>query len=540
MADDGREPRVAGHIPTGLQRDPVVGVQSEGSAAHRGSAGRWGWLPVGGRQEERGTGAGYRPLRWRPAARARRLTSPEDDAGVLVHDLVIIGGGPGGYAAALYADNFGLSVALVEKEQVGGTCLHRGCIPAKAWLETAEKFVAVAEAGEYGVVAPPPGLDWGRARERKDRVVGQLHRGLSGLLRRRGVEVVAGTGRLALPDGVAVALAEGSERRMEAGAVILATGSVPRTIPGYEFDGVRIVSSDHALEWRERPERVAVVGAGAIGCEFASFLTDLGSRVYLFEVMEQILPGMEPEAARVVHRELAGRGVEIQTGTAVGPAQRGENGMVVPFGDSSVTVDVVLVAVGRAPSTGGIGLEGTRVEVEKGFVKVDPSTQQTGQAKVYAVGDIVAGTPQLAHAGFAEGIAAVTHLATGTTAPVDYRAVPAVVYTRPEVAAVGLTEEQARSAGHQVTTGSHSFQAAARAMIRGENRGLVKIVAEAGGPVLGATVVGPAAGELIHELMLAVGWEALPSEAAAFIHAHPTLAEVVGEALLAADGRHLH
>ena len=456
-----------------------------------------------------------------------------------MHDVVIIGGGPGGYAAALYAHNFGLSVALIEKDLVGGTCLHRGCVPTKAWLETAARFVAVAEAGEFGVVAPPPSLDWAKARERKGAVVDRLHRGLTGLLRRRGVEVIAGTARLDLRGGAIVSGAEG-ERRVEARAVILATGAVPRSIPGYEFDGRQIVSSDHALEWEQRPERVAVIGAGAIGCEFASFLADLGSRVYLFEVMEQILPGMEPEAARVLQREFAKRGVEIHTGTAVGPARPGPEGLVIPYGDSSATVDVALVAVGRAPVISGLGIEGTRIEVERGFVKVDPATQQTGEPGVYAVGDMVAGTPQLAHAGFAEGIAAITHIATGRAAPVDYRAVPAVVYTRPEVAAVGLTEERARAAGYEVTTASHGFEGVARALIRGENRGLVKVVAEAGGPILGATVAGPEAGELIHELMLAVGWEALPAEAAAFIHGHPTLAETVGETLLAAAGHSLH
>lgn len=456
-----------------------------------------------------------------------------------MHDVAIIGGGPGGYAAALYAHNFGLSVALIEKDLVGGTCLHRGCVPTKAWLETAARFVAVAEAGEFGVVASPPSLDWAKARERKGAVVGRIHRGLTGLLRRRGVEVIAGTGRLDLRGGAVVAGAEG-ERRVEARAVILATGAVPRSIPGYEFDGRQIVSSDHALEWEERPERVAVIGAGAIGCEFASFLADLGSRVYLFEVMEQILPGMEPEAARVLHREFAKRGVEIHVGTAVGPARPSPEGLVVPFGDSSAAVDVALVAVGRAPLTTGIGVEGTRVEVDRGYIKVDPATQQTAEPGVYAVGDIVAGTPQLAHAGFAEGIAAITHIATGRAAPVDYRAVPAIVYTRPEVAAVGLTEEKAQSAGYRVATAAHGFEGVARALIRGENRGTVKVVAEEGGPILGATVVGPEAGELIHELMLAVGWEALPAEAAAFIHGHPTLAEAVGETLLAAAGHGLH
>jgi dihydrolipoamide dehydrogenase len=457
-----------------------------------------------------------------------------------LYDAVIIGGGPGGYAAALYAHNFGLSVAIVERDLIGGACLHRGCIPTKAWLETAEVYAGVAGAGEFGVVASAPSIDWGKARERKGRVVGQLYRGLGGLLRQRRVEVFAGTGRLALPGGVVVSPADGGEQRLEAKAVILATGAVPRSIPGYEVDGVRIVTSDHALDWAARPGRVAVIGAGAIGCEFASFLADLGSKVYLFEVMDQILPGMEPEAVRVLHRELAGRGVEIHTATAVDPAGLGPEGVVVPYGESAVTVDVALVAVGRAPVTAGAGIEGTRIELDGGFVRVDPATQQTAEAGVYAVGDIVAGTPQLAHAGFAEGIAAMTHIATGKAAPVDYRAVPAIVYTRPEVAAVGLTEERARAAGYEVATHSHGFQGAARALIRGENRGVVKIVSEVGGPILGATVAGPAAGELIHELVLAVGWEALPAEAAAFIHGHPTLAEAVGEALLAAAGRSLH
>jgi dihydrolipoamide dehydrogenase len=457
-----------------------------------------------------------------------------------VYDVAIIGGGPGGYAAALYAHNFGLSVAIIEKDLVGGTCLHRGCVPTKAWLETAGKYVAVAEAGDFGVLTTPPALDWAKARARKGGVVGRLHRGLSGLLRGRGVEIVPGTGRLVLPRSVVVTGPDGAQQRIEAEAVILATGAVPRSVPGYEIDGRQIVTSDHALEWEERPGRVAVIGAGAIGCEFASFLADLGSRVSLFEVMEQILPGMEPEAAKVLARELSKRGVEIHTGTGVGPAVPSPAGVVVPFGDSSVTVDVALVAVGRAPVTTGIGLEGTRIELERGFVKVDPATQQTAESGVYAVGDIVAGTPQLAHAGFAEGIAAITHIGTGKAAPVDYRAVPAIVYTRPEVAAVGLTEERARAAGYEVAVTSHGFEAMARALIRGENRGTVKIVAQVGGPILGATVAGPEAGELIHELMLAVGWEALPAEAAAFIHGHPTLSETIGESLLAAAGHSLH
>ncbi|HSR15329.1 MAG TPA: FAD-dependent oxidoreductase, partial [Gemmatimonadales bacterium] len=323
-------------------------------------------------------------------------------------------------------------------------------------------------------------------------------------------------------------------------AIILATGSAPRTIPGYPIDGVRIVTSDQALDWRERPRRVAIIGAGAIGVEFASLLADLGAEVHLFEVLDQVVPGMEPAAARVLARALQQRGVEIRTSTGVDEAIVTGSEVTVPFGTESVAVDVVLVAVGRAPLTAEVGLEGTGVVVDRGFVVADRRTQETGEPGVYAVGDIVAGTPQLAHAGFAEGIAAVTHIASGETAPVDYRTIPLIVYSNPEVAAVGMTEAQAKEAGFDVTTTAHGFGGVARAMIQGKAEGTVRVVAKRDGPIVGATVVGPAAGELIHELMLAVGWEALPAEAAAFVHAHPTLAEAVGETLLAAAGRALH
>jgi dihydrolipoamide dehydrogenase len=457
-----------------------------------------------------------------------------------VYDVVIIGGGPGGYASALYAHNFGLSVALVERAEVGGTCLHRGCIPAKSWLHTAEVFTEVARAADFGVNTSAPSLDWGVALQRKGKVVDQLHRGLLGLLDKRNVEIIAGTGRLAAPGIVDVAQAEGGDRRIEARTVIIATGSGARTIPGYEIDGEHIVTSDHALDWGERPERVAVIGAGAIGCEFASLLIDLGSTVELFEVVDQVLPGAEPAAAKLLDRALRRRGVSIRTGVAVEPAEVTDSGVTVRFGDERVEVDVVLVSVGREPLTSGIGLEEVGVALDRGFVTVDPVTMETNVPGVYAVGDIVAGTPQLAHAGFAEGIAAVTHIATGSPAPVDYRAVPLVVYTHPEVASVGLTEAQARAAGLDVEIHEHGFGGVGRALIKGETQGLVHLVVERNGPIVGATVVGPSAGELIHELMYSVGWEALPAEAAAFIHAHPTLAEAVGETLLSATGRSLH
>ena len=456
-----------------------------------------------------------------------------------MYDVVIIGGGPGGYAAALYAHNFGLNVALVEKDRVGGTCLLRGCIPAKSWLQAAEVYHTVAHAADFGVHAGEPSFDWAQGLARKNQVVEQLVTGLSGLLKHRNVDVVDGFGRVAGAGKVVVDTGEG-QQELEAHNVIIATGSVPRAIPGYEFDGHRILSSDHALDWGADPGRVAVIGAGAIGCEFASLLTDLGNEVHLLEMMEQVVPGSEPQAARQLERHLAGRGVSVHTGVTVGPPEHRDNALMVPFGEQSVEVDAVLVAVGRAPLTGDIGLDSVKVEVDRGYIVVDQETYQTAEPGVYAVGDVVAATPQLAHAGFAEAIAAVTYIATGESAPVNYRAIPLVVYTHPELASVGLTEEQAKELGYDVDTTRHSLAGVGRAIIRGESQGLVKVVAAKDGPILGATVVGPAAGELIHELMYAVGWEALPSEAAAFIHAHPTLSEAVGETLLGAAGRPLH
>ena len=456
-----------------------------------------------------------------------------------MHDVVIIGGGPGGYASALYAHNFGLDVALVEKDRVGGTCLLRGCIPAKTWLQTAEVFATVAGAEEFGVITSEPKVDWTKALERKNKIVDGLVRGLSGLLASRKVTMYEGFGKLA-GDGVDVFAADGAKTYVEGRNIIVATGSVPRGIPGYEFDGHRIVSSDHALDWESQPNRVAIIGAGAIGCEFASLLADMGSEVHLFEMFDQILPGVEPEAAKSLHRALKKKKVNITTGVAVQPAQVGDHAVVVPYGDSSVEVDVVLVAVGRAPLTEGIGLEEKPIQVDRGYVGVDPATQQTAASGIYAVGDIVAGTPQLAHAGFAEGISAITHIATGETAAVDYRAIPLVVYTHPEVASVGMTEAAAREAGIDITVTNHGMKGVGRAQIVGDTGGAVKVIHQTGGPIIGATVAGPSAGEMIHELMYAVGWEALPEEAAAFIHAHPTLSEGIGETLLSAAGRSLH
>ncbi|MFQ5523087.1 MAG: dihydrolipoyl dehydrogenase [Acidimicrobiia bacterium] len=456
-----------------------------------------------------------------------------------MYDIVIVGGGPGGYAAALYAHNFDLSVALVSDERPGGTCLHRGCIPAKQWLHIAEVYSTVSHAAEFGVVTDQPTLDWEAALARKKQTVEGLVRGLGGLLKQRKAEVIEGYGKLAGPGRVEVTTAEGVQT-LEGRAIILATGSKPSTIPGYEIDGDRLVTSDHALDWPERPERVGIIGGGVIGCEFASLLVDLDSQVHVFEMMDQIIPGADADTAKALQRQLQRRGVKFHIGVKVEPAEVGESAVTIPFGDDKVEVDVVLVAVGRAPNTEGVGLETTAARVDRGFVEVDLETMQTAQPFLYAVGDIVAGTPQLAHVGFAEAIAAVTHIATGEAAPVNYDAVPRVTYTQPEVAEVGITEAQAKERGLEVVTTKHAFNGIGRAIIQGHNQGHVKVIAAEDGPIVGASVVGPQAGEMIHELMYSVGWEALPSEAAAFIHAHPTLSEAIGETLMSAAGTSLH
>ena len=461
-------------------------------------------------------------------------------------DVVVLGAGPGGYAAALYGASAGLRMALVEENKVGGSCLHRGCIPAKALLQAAEVYRAVGHAGDFGFHLPEGAtaeIDWPGVNRRKSGIVTQLHRGLAGLLKRRKVTVLDGHGRLT-PDG-AVAV---GDQVVRGRAVIVCTGSVPRSLPGLEIDGRRVVTSDQATnsDLEQLPRRVAVIGGGVIGAEFASVYTDLGVTTTLLEALPHgVLPvGPDRDVADVLARALARRGTEIHAEARVGPVELTETGVVVPFdagGESSkIEVDQLLVAIGRRPLTEDAGLVAAGVTVsEFGFVEVNQATMATTRENVYAIGDCVA-TPGLAHVAYAEAVVAIQDILGEGPAPVDYAKVPWIVYTHPEVAWAGLTEAEARAAGYDVEVHKHALAGNGRAMIIGETDGMVKVVAQRGGPLLGIHLVGPWASELLAEGYLAVNWEALPSDVGRLVHAHPSLSEAIGETMITFSGRSLH
>ncbi len=461
-------------------------------------------------------------------------------------DVAVIGGGPGGYAAALYGASAGLRIALVERARLGGTCLHVGCIPAKELLETASVARTVDNAATFGVHAQRLGLDWAATMTRKQSVIDQLVGGLAGLLKGRKVTLYEGTGRLGA-DHRTVSVSGGASGDVEitADAVILAAGSVPRTLDGFPVDDRRIVTSDELLSIPALPTTAVVIGGGAIGCEFASMMSDLGTRVTILEYAPKILPGCDEDATRVVERSFKKRGIDIRTGVAVTGQQTGPDGVTLSFGEGeSITVETVVISVGRRPAPETLGLEGTGVEVDqRGFVVVDESCRTTAPG-VWAVGDLIA-TPALAHIGFAEGMLAITDILGEDTVPIAYDKVPWCIYCHPEVAFAGHSEASAREAGYDVVVSKHRYAGNGRAMIVGDTEGLVKVIAEklpdgTGGRILGVHMVGPWVTEQLGQAYLAVNWEATVREVAQFIQPHPTMSELFGESVLALTGRSLH
>ena len=462
-------------------------------------------------------------------------------------DVVVVGGGPGGYATALYAAAAGLSVAIVERDKVGGTCLHRGCIPAKEFLETAAVRRTIGDSKEFGIDVADVSVDFSRSQDRKNSVVDKLFKGLSGLLKGRKVTILTGTGTLKSGRHVEVTDGEDAGRVVVGRNVVLAAGSVPRTLPGFEVDGRWVMTSDEFLDLKELPASVAVIGGGVIGCEFASLLADLGTKVTIIEALDTILTGCDDDIIRLVARSFKKRGIDIFTGTAVEghtPAKDG-NVTTVRAGDQSWDVEAIVLSVGRRPRTEGLVADGVAVTIEeRGFVVAD-EYQRTGEAGVWAVGDIVADTPQLAHVGFAEAIVAVKGMLGEPVVPVDNAKVPWAIYCHPEVAFCGLTEAQAEAAGIDVVTKKDPFGGNSRAQIIGDTEGVVKIIAErrpdgSAGRVLGVHMAGPWVTEQLGAGYLAVNWEAFPEEVAQFIQPHPSLSETFGETMLALTGRGLH
>ena len=463
-------------------------------------------------------------------------------------DVVVVGGGPAGYAAALYGAAAGLNIALVEKSKLGGTCLHVGCIPAKELLETATVYRTVQHAADFGVNSSAPTIDFSVTQVRKQGVIDNLTNGLAGLLKHRKVTVFDGIGSVfSVAEAKAVNITGGAsgDVQITGDNLILAAGSVPRTIPGFDVDGKAIVTSDELLSITELPQRAAVIGGGAIGIEFASMMADLGTKVTVLEAMPKIIPGVDPDAARVVERSLKKRGVDIRTGVMVKGHADVDGAKRVTFGDDeTIDVDMIVLSIGRRPFADMLGLSAVGIPLdERGFISVDENCR-TSAPGVWAVGDVIP-TAQLAHVGFAEGMVAIRDILGEDPKPVDYLNVPWCIYCHPEVAFAGHTEESAKDAGYDVVTSSHKFTGNGRAMIVGETDGLIKVIAEKtpdgrAGRILGVHMVGPWVTEQLGQGYIAINWEATVDDIAAFIQPHPTMSELYGETVMSMTGRGLH
>ncbi|WP_393062035.1 dihydrolipoyl dehydrogenase [Streptomyces sp. LN549] len=460
-------------------------------------------------------------------------------------DVVVIGGGTGGYSTALRAAALGLEVVLAERDKVGGTCLHRGCIPSKAMLHAAELVDGIVEARErWGVKATLESVDWPALVATRDDIVSRNHRGVEGHLAHAAVEVVHGSAELTGPRSVRI---EGYGEVAARRGIVLATGSRPRMLPGLRADGRRVVTSDDALFAPGLPESVLVLGGGAIGVEYASLHRSMGARVTLVEAADRLVPLEDADVSRHLTRGLKKRGIDVQVGARLLDATLLDDGVRAtvrtPRGESrTVEAERLLVAVGRVPVTDGLGLAAAGLATdERGHVTpADWPRLETAVPGIHVVGDLLP-PPSLglAHASFAEGLLVAEALAGLRPAPVDYAAVPRVTYSAPQTASVGLSEAQARDAGHDVAVNTMPLTAVAKGMVHGQG-GMVKVVTERGGRVLGVHLVGPHVSEMIAESQLIVGWDAEPSDVAHHIHPHPTLSEAVGEAFLTLAGRGLH
>ena len=448
--------------------------------------------------------------------------------------------------AAIRAGQLGLKAAIVEKDnRLGGTCTLRGCIPTKQMLMSAHIYEQMQHAADFGVQASAIQLAFADVQKRKDKVVLKNSKGIEYLMKKNKVTVFKGTGRLALPGKVEVTAADGKKETLEAKNIILATGSVVRPIPGFETDGKQVVNSDHILELKDVPKSLIVMGAGAVGVEFASVYSRFGAETTIVELLPRLVPLEDEEVSKQLEQSFRKRKIKSQLGTKLEKVEKTDTGVVVTGKDAKgqdvkLEAEMLLVAVGRMPYTEGLGLEGTKIKLEKGFVQVD-EYQQTGEKGVYAIGDIVP-TPLLAHLASKEGIVAVEHLAgQKDVRPINLRLVPNCTYCDPEVASVGLTEAKAREAGYDVLVGKFPFSASGKARILGEEEGFVKIVSEKKyDEILGVHIIGPHATELIAEACVAMQLESTAEELGRTMHAHPTVSEAVMEAAENVHGLAVH
>lgn len=449
-------------------------------------------------------------------------------------DVLILGAGSGGYACALRAAQLGLTVCLVEKGNLGGTCLHVGCIPTKALLHAAEVADSARDAGQFGVNATLDGIDMPAVNAYKDKVVGRLFKGLTGLIKSRGITVIEGEGRLTGPRTVTVGDTAYTGRH-----VVLASGSYSKSLPGLEVDGERVLTSEHALRLDRVPESVIVLGGGVIGCEFASVWASFGSRVTIIEALPRLVAVEDEASSKALERAFRKRKIDFRTATPFQSVKHTDTGVAVTVeGGDVIEADLLLVAVGRGPSTQGLGYEEQGVAMERGFVLADERCR-TNLEGVYAVGDIVPGL-QLAHRGFQQGIFVAEDIAGLDPRPIDEAGIPRVTYSHPEIASVGLDEATAREQyGDDVTTVVYDLGGNGKSQILGTS-GFVKLVSRTDGPVLGVHMVGDRVGELIGEAQLIYNWEAHADDVAPLVHAHPTQNEALGEAHLALAGKALH
>ncbi len=451
------------------------------------------------------------------------------------YDLVILGGGSGGYACALRGAELGLSVVLVERDKVGGTCLHRGCIPTKALLHAGEVADSTRESEQFGVRATLEGIDMNGVNAYKDGVVSRLYKGLQGLVKSRGVTYVEGEGRLVSPTTVAVGDATFTGRN-----VVLATGSYARSLPGLDIDGARVITSDQALTLDYVPRSAVVLGGGVIGVEFASVWKSFGAEVTIVEALPHLVPLEDESSSKLLERAFRKRGIAFHVGARFAGVEHTATGVRVALeSGEQLEADVLLVAVGRGPTSGGLGYEEAGVTIDRGFVVTDELCR-TGVPGVYAVGDLIP-TLQLAHVGFAEGILVAEHVAGLNPRPIDYDGVPRIAYCEPEVASVGITEAEAhqRYGAEKVRTVTYDLAGNGKSQIL-KTAGAVKLVAVVDGPVVGLHMVGSRVGELLAEGQLIYNWEAHADDVAALIHPHPTMSEAVGEAHLVLAGKPLH